>query len=244
MSNKITQKKSFRIAIISVILVLCAAISFVLLPKLYQTESSTMNVVMPRQDIPAKAQITEDMLIMTTVGSYGRDTTAITNTKDIIGKYAKSDISAKDLIYPEKLSAAPVSEETSPLVEIADNQVLVSLPFSSIAASVGGYIGAGDKVNVAIFTGGTNGANYNFSNDTAATSNTVEMPDMLQGLTVYSVQNNALNATTSDGSTATGLSSTENIPAVITLVVTNEQAKLLVQDTYSNTIHFILAEDN
>lgn len=230
MKNSIQTK---RIAVIAALLVVGALIAFVLLPMLYQKESATVTVIAPRAPIAAGTQVTEEMLVPTTIGSYGISSSVIKDMSEVVGKFALVDISKDDLLLPEKFSN--VLKESNPVdLMVQEGQVLVSLPFNSSAAAVCGYVQAGDIVNVAIY-------NEDFgrvSEDGSTDSGCVIMPADLQGLIVYSVVNSSLK-NLSDASGKIELTGSDRVPAAITLVVSNAQAKKLVEYSYSSTIHFI-----
>lgn len=269
MANKATGKKVTRIISVILLIVVGAVIAFGVLPKLYKNEEATTNIIMLTQDVAAGTYIEESMLAVVSVGAYGLDSTVIKDTSLVVGKFALENISSKDLLFPEDFS------ETDPKntgivnadIELADDQMLLTLELGSIAAGAAGNILPGDKVNVAVYR--TDGKSYSSSSSSSntisgsvidgnvvdqpdlednetedkreANENNVYFPESLQGITVYRVLTSLLTSVNPEYDVNSG-GTNEKIPQYITLICTQEQADLLVEYAYGHTLHFIEVE--
>ena len=244
-------KKNVIRAVAVVLLIIAAlCIAFLLIPKLYKMEGATTNIIMLRQDVERGDLIDVSMIATVTVGSYGLDSSVIRDATAVIGKYAVSDISSKDLLFPNKFADKdptindPLAE---PEIELAEGEMLLTLELYSTAAGAAGNILPGDLVNVAIFIQDPeeeNSLQYGSSDDGALDemldlfgSDHVIFPEELQGMTVYRVLTSALDFVAPNGTTASTEASRE--PAYITLICTQSQADMLLDYSYREVIHFV-----
>lgn len=244
------KKKVIRTIAIIVFVLLGAFIAFVLMPSLYEKEEATTNIIMLKQNVSEGTRIEENMLISTPVGAYGLDSSVIKDASEIIGLYAAQDISSKDLLFKEKFVDSPNgvgSGNVTADIELADDQMLLTLELSSTAAGAAGNILPGDKVNVAVYRTEQSSSSGGFgtvvgSGDTEINSfDSVIFPDALQEMTVYRVLTTQLTSI-DPTSEVTGGTNNQRIPVYITLVCTQGQADMLVEYSYADTLHFIEVE--
>lgn len=240
------KKKAIRTVAVIVFILLGALIAFVLLPRLYEKENATTNIIMLKQDIKEGTKIEESMLISTPVGAYGLDGSVIKDASEIIGLYAAHDLSSKDLLFKEKFVDSPNavgSGNVTPDIELADDQMLLTLELSSTAAGAAGNILPGDKVNVAVYRKESSSSSGGFGTVVGDDNeinefDTVIFPDALQEMTVYRVLTAQLTSIDPTSDVTSG-SNNQRIPVYITLVCTQGQADMLVEYSYADTLHFI-----
>lgn len=233
---------------ISIILLLMAAIlTFAFLPKMYESQNTTMTVVQFISDVNLGTKISEDMLVTKTIGQYGVDKSVITSKAQIVGKYATNDIRHDTNLYSDMFTDN--WNEVDGVIDtlLKDGDKLVTLTLSSGAKSVGGLVNPGDYVDVL-----TQKASAVTLDEWVTPDDKIEM-EMTQLLThvrVYKLQNNALEdiselsrkyhslVEANDGSEENFDSSM--VPAYVTLIVNNDQAVKLANQEYDGTVHLVL----
>lgn len=233
---------------ISIILLLMAAIlTFAFLPKMYESQNTTMTVVQFINDVNLGTKISEDMLVTKTIGQYGVDKSVITSKAQIVGKYATNDIRHDTNLYSDMFTDN--WNEVDGVIDtlLKDGDKLVTLTLSSGAKSVGGLVNPGDYVDVL-----TQKASAVTLDEWVTPDDKIEM-EMTQLLThvrVYKLQNNALEdiselsrkyhslVEANDGSEENFDSSM--VPAYVTLIVNNDQAVKLANQEYDGTVHLVL----
>lgn len=233
---------------ISIILLLMAAIlTFAFLPKMYESQNTTMTVVQFISDVNLGTKISEDMLVTKTIGQYGVDKSVITSKAQIVGKYATNDIRHDTNLYSDMFTDN--WNEVDGVIDtlLKDGDKLVTLTLSSGAKSVGGLVNPGDYVDVL-----TQKASAMTLDEWVTPDDKIEM-EMTQLLThvrVYKLQNNALEdiselsrkyhslVEANDGSEENFDSSM--VPAYVTLIVNNDQAVKLANQEYDGTVHLVL----
>lgn len=239
-----SKKNTARMVIVIFFLLVAAAISFFLLPNIYKLEGATTEVVMLRQDVTVGQIIDENMVATVEVGAYGLDSSVVRNPEDIIGMYAAQNIKSVELLYGSKFTNInPLADEgeASTEIPVLDNQMLVSLQVPSIAAAGAGSIMPGDKVNTAVYIAEANGSvYYGEEEEDEEDGSNVIFPEQLQNLTVYRVKTAQLTSVNPNGDPNS--STNTRIPAYITLLCTQEQAELLLDYSYTNSVHFIEVE--
>lgn len=244
--NKGKSKNAIRIVAVILLLLAAAALAFFVLPNMYSIEGATTEIIMLRQPVSKGTMIESNMLATVSVGAYGLDPSVLKTTDGIVGKYAAQDISNKDLLFASKF------EDKDPLrnevvneadVELADDQMLVTLALSSTAAGAAGHILPGDLVNVAVYRKADNmsGGFGSIVGDSDSSFDKVIFPEILQAMTVLRVQTTDLTPIDPSGESSVS-SNNSRVPVYITLVCTQEQAELLLEHSYENTLHFVEVE--
>ena len=195
---------------------LAAVFAFVLLPGMNKNKSGTVKIVKFNTDVLPGTYIDETMLTEKEVGGYGLPDSVVKDKAEIVGKYAVCDIKADDYILSSKISDFAADERLDRIN--AEGRKLITVTLSSIAAGVGNYLKAGDKVSILCFK-----------------DDAVAAYDELKNLEVYSVQNDdAVNVENAQDDDAEG-----KIATTITLVVNDAQAQKLVFAEYSGKIHAV-----
>ena len=233
---------------ISIILLLMAAIlTFAFLPKMYESQNTTMTVVQFISDVNLGTKISEDMLVTKTIGQYGVDKSVITSKAQIVGKYATNDIRHDTNLYSDMFTDN--WNEVDGVIDtlLKDGDKLVTLTLSSGAKSVGGLVNPGDYVDVL-----TQKASAMTLDEWVTPDDKIEMEmtKLLTHVRVYKLQNNALEdiselsrkyhslVEANDGSEENFDSSM--VPAYVTLIVSNDQAVKLANQEYDGTVHLVL----
>ena len=214
-----------RIVIGGICILIAAALAFVVLPKTYSKKASTVKVCRLVSDIPAGTKIDSAMIAEVEVGAYGLPDTAIKNRNEIANKYSKTAISRHDLLFAEKF-VDYISDETLDRI-MADGNRLITVSLGTTAAGVANHIQPGDRVTAAVYI------------EPDANTAAVEMLPELKGLEVYDTEN-AQTASIDQARQADGDSGADDIvPATVTLIVNEDQAKKLILAEYTGKIHII-----
>lgn len=235
---------------ISIILLLMAGIlTFAFLPKMYGSQSTTMNVVQFIDDVNLGTKISEDMLVTKTIGQYGVDKSVIASKDQIVGKYATSNIRHDINLYSDMFTDNWNEVDGAINTLLKEGDKLVTLTLASGAKSVGGLVNPGDYVDV--LTQKAAAVTYDeWGGSSESDKVEMEMTPLLTHVRVYKLQNNALEDISeltrkyhslqeaNDGSEENFDSSM--VPAYVTLIVNNEQAVKLANQEYDGTVHLVL----
>lgn len=235
---------------ISIILLLMAGIlTFAFLPKMYGSQSTTMNVVQFIDDVNLGTKISEDMLVTKTIGQYGVDKSVITSKDQIVGKYATGNIRHDTNLYSDMFTDNWNEVDGAINTLLKEGDKLVTLTLASGAKSVGGLVNPGDYVDV--LTQKASAVTYDeWGGSSESDKVEMEMTPLLTHVRVYKLQNNALEDISeltrkyhslqeaNDGSEENFDSSM--VPAYVTLIVNNEQAVKLANQEYDGTVHLVL----
>lgn len=188
-------------------------------------------VLRASEDIPAGTEITDKYLANVEVGGYGLPQGFINDKALIVGKIAQTDIAKGDYFFPQKLGEFVVNELFDRVA--GNNQRLVTISVPNIAAGLSSHLQNGDIVTVAVF--------LERASDGQDSSPQVILYPELKGLEVYSVENARTQDTAevrkqlSDSQSSTG----DPIPKAVTLIVTEAQAKRLIEAEYTGKLHLI-----
>lgn len=207
--------------------ILAAVIAFVIIPHFYDQHEATVNVVKPAKTITAGTVITSDMLTTVKLSASGVFSGSVSDPAKIVGKVPTKDLDSRNPIYKDEVCSKKEYQSTgSAAIPVAEDQYLVSVSMPSAAAAVSGLVGPGGHVDVCYaYTSKTPDASGNYT--------TAVMPDLLKGMTVYSVMNNSLTSVT-----AAKLADKETVsavPSIVTLIANQKQADLLIQLENSET---------
>ena len=223
-----------RIVLSALCIILAAAISFVLLPKLYADKGVTVTVLRAAADIPAGTRIEDKQLTTVEVGKFGLPDGIVNDKTLIVGKIAQTDIAKGDYLFPQKLGEFIADEKLDRIA--GDNKRLVTVSVPSIAAGLSSHLQSGDSVTVAVFSskkeeGGTS----------QSTPSPVILYPELKGLEVYSVENSHTQSTAQvrKQQAENQQASSDPIPKVVTLIVTEAQATKLIEAEYTGKLHLI-----
>lgn len=243
-------KKFFRskLFICFILLILAGVLTFGFLPRMYGSQTATVEVVQLIKDVEMGTRISESMLVTKTIGSYGVDNSVIKNKADIVGKYATSEIRRDSNLYSDMFSAEWTDIEGAVDTMLKPEDRIINVSMKNISASVGGQLKPGDIVDVYTEVIAAPVPNeYGYTEDGKKIK--MELAPLMQNVRVYKILNNALEDITELNRKYTSLverndGSEQNfdssmIPATISLIVSNEQALKLATQEYSGTIHLV-----
>lgn len=227
---------------ISVILLIMAAVlTFVLLPKLYGSQSETINVVQFIDNVKVGTRITPEMLTTKTIGRYGVDSSVIKTKEEIVGMYAENYIRRDSNLYKDQfVETFEQAEGAADTLLQAGNQITtVSIP--SNAAGVAGKIKPGMYVDIYI--------QKEKAEDDYSDAIEMELPELLRRVCVYSLENASNEDITAlerqykslMASSTSGSFDSSMIPATVSLITTSDaQRALLAKASREQTIHMSL----
>lgn len=100
-------------------LLLSGTLSFLLLPRLYKSQASTVEVVKLSQTVEHGTVITEAMLTTAIVGAFGLPDGLIQSKSDVVGKVADTTIYAGEFLWRNHLKTVEEFEKTHLTLEKA-----------------------------------------------------------------------------------------------------------------------------
>lgn len=125
--------------------VIAAVIAFILVPVSNNHKVEAKNVLKVTRTITENTRITEDMIRVESISGEYVPNEALTDKKDVVGKYAKVNIYSSDFITPEKLSDI---ETESNLYSLNAGERAVSITPKILSQSVSGNLLIGDAVQL------------------------------------------------------------------------------------------------
>ncbi|NLI13853.1 Flp pilus assembly protein CpaB [Pelotomaculum propionicicum] len=193
--------------------------------KTYQVNSDFVSVVVARQRIPAKTQITAQMVEMKDIPAISLNDLAVVDTKEVLGKTTKSEILPGEQVLRERLATERSSSEGLSF-QIPQGKRAVSVAVDEVSG-VAGLVKVGDRVDVL----GT------FDLQGATGQEKVSYTSILiQNVDVLSIDQSA----SPDALTSQDSKKASNSAHTITLSVTPEQAEPLVLCSEKGTIRLAL----
>lgn len=198
---------------------------------LVQKQTNTVTTVLkPASLITAGTEITAAHLKEVEVGEYGLPKNILTEKKNVVGKYAATDLYPSDFIVKNKIT----DQENEPFQTISADKKIMSFTVESLAASVASNIKKGDTIQVIYSTSIVDHTGMNsFVN--------VITPECLKKLEVIDIKD-AGGYRENEKKDSMSSTSTSFIPAVITVIVNDEQATALYEAEKSKGIHVVFLE--
>ena len=189
-------------------------ITFAVAPLVNRVADKRIDIVRLKSDISQGYKISEEDIELVSVGAYNLPSDVITQSSDVIGKYASCDLMSGDWLTPSKLSET--SDSAEDIFRTLDGtKQAISITISSFAGGLSGKLENGDIISLVV---------YDKSLGEAL------IPPELTYVRV-------ITTTTADGFDKDELSAnddgTYDLPTTVTLLVNSEQAKLLTM--YENT---------
>ncbi len=189
-------------------------ITFAVAPLVNRVADKRIDIVRMKNDVSQGYKISEEDIELVSVGAYNLPSDVITQSSDVIGKYASCDLMSGDWLTPSKLSET--SESAEDIFRTLDGtKQAISITISSFAGGLSGKLENGDIISLIV---------YDKSLEEAL------IPPELTYVLV-------ITTTTADGFDKDELSAnddgTYDLPTTVTLLVNSEQAKLLTM--YENT---------
>lgn len=211
----------FLFGLISILL--AAIIAFVALPTIARQTNGKAEIVRVAKPILKGSAITEKDIEIVEVGSYNLPVNVAHTSKDVVGRYAVSDLAEGDYILSTKISTVPISSDIA-LNSIPSGKVAISLTVKTLASGLSDKLQPGDIIRI-----------YHFL-DVAS-----EVPE-LQFVKVLSV-------TDSDG---INIDNTKELTedeekqqsATITVLASPEQAKIITELENDGVAHVALISRN
>lgn len=200
-------------------IVLALIICFAVSPLISRTGNKTIDVVRVTADIKSGDEITKDMVTEVKMTSTNQPENIIEDAKSVIGKYATMDMTKGDYVLKNKIADTPYVENTY-LAGLDGTNRAMSVTIKSFANGLSGKLKSGDIVSV-------------IAPDYKKTGIT-EIPLELQFVEVIA-------ATTKSGSDVDQEFDEESeLPSTVTLLVSEEQSKMLADLEKTGTIHMSL----
>lgn len=190
--------------------VLALIIMFVVAPYFNNLANNDVDCVRLKTDVLRGTQITAAHLEVVSIPSYAIPTGAYKSAAEIVGKYATSQLYAGDYLTAGKLSAVSISA-ADVLENLGEGKVAISVPIGSFAGSLSGKLQNGDVVR--FWLRGENGGE-------------AVVPEELQWVKI-------VTTTTGSGIDKDQIVVNDDgsfsMPSTVTVVVTEQQAKRLVE---------------
>lgn len=190
------------------------AITFVVAPLVNRVADKRVDIVRLKNDVSQGYKISEEDIETVSVGAYNLPSDVITQSSDVIGKYASCDLTSGDWLTPSKLSET--SDSAEDIFRTLDGtKQAISITISSFAGGLSGKLENGDIISLIVY------------------DKSLEEALIPPELTYVRV----ITTTTADGFDKDELSANDDgaydLPTTVTLLVNSEQAKLLTM--YENT---------
>lgn len=203
------------ITCIALALIIC----FVISPLIAKTGNKTVSVVRATTEIKSGDEITKDMVTEVKMTLSNQPDNIVESTKTVIGKYASMDMTKGDYVLANKIADTPYVENTY-LAGLDGTNRAISVTIKSFANGLSGKLKSGDIVSV-------------IAPDYKKTGVT-QIPLELQYVEVIA-------ATTKSGNDVDAEFDDESdLPSTVTLLVSEEQSKILADLEKTGTIHMTL----
>ena len=204
------------------------ALCFYIAPKINQTQTSQVQIVRVTKTITEGTAITEDMIETVGVGGYNLPSNIAKEPKNVVGKYATSELDPGDYILSTKVS----DKSQSPYLTSLDaNKEAISISIKSFAAGLSGKLQSGDVLSLIV-------TNYGNGKQTLT-------PPELEYVKLLAATNAQGSDTTQvtrsdDQNDKNADDQSKNIPATLTLLVNPEQAQKLVDYEANGSLYAAL----
>lgn len=223
-----------KIFIGTICLLLAAVLAFGLLPRLYKSQASTIQIVTLKQTVESGTEITEGMISATEVGSFGLPEGVVTNQADVIGLVANSTLYGGEYLWRDRFITAEEYKKASNLdYELKNGSYLLTVSFPTTSAGIAGVLRGGSTVDV-----------YSAAEDDVGN---VSVEKALESIKVYKVLNSKLqsldelDANMKSNSEANSLDY-DLVPAFVIVMVNEQQAKTLIYLEKTQALHLALVK--
>jgi len=202
------------------------AVCFGIAPLLSRSVSGKAQIVRVAKAVQAGEQIGDAQVQLVEVGSYNLPDDVLREKKNVVGKYALTDLAAGDYLLPTKLSDSPAAENAR-LYSLDGKKEALSVTIKSFATGLSGKLRSGDIVSVIV-------ADYNGSGFAA-------VPPELQYVEVISVTtSNGSDANTEAKAKSPDSADEKELPSTVTFLVSPDQAKVLAELEQNSKLHLAL----
>ena len=200
-------------------IVLAAAVMFGVTPMVSKLSSGKITVIQLNKTVTQGSMITADNIVKTEIGSYGVGEAVVRDEKQVIGKYAKTDLYSGVNLVSAMLS--DTSDSAGDVLKTLDgSKQAVSITVPSFAGAVSGKLKNGDIVSVIV---------------TEEKKTTIPVE-----LTYVKVITTTTGKGIDQDEAAPKEDGTYDSPSTITLLVNAEQAKLLAYYESAAKMHLSL----
>ena len=198
-------------------ILLAFAVTFGIAPVINKTASAKTDILRLTRNIPQGTQISDSDLQSVSVGAFNLPDNIITDKDDVIGKFAACDLKSDDYLLPSKI--CDTADSASDVFKsLNGSQRAISITINSFAGGLSGKLLNGDIVSVIVVN---------------RDSGTV----ILSELKYIRV----ITTTSSSGYDADSNNDDKNeMPSTVTLLVNEEQARLLAEHENNSSIHLSL----
>lgn len=205
-------------------IVLSLIICFGLTPLFNQAISEKVSVARVTESIQKGDLITSKMIETVEIGGYNLPDTVLRQEENIVGKYALTELHAGDYILNSKISSTPLVNYEY-LTDFDGTERAISVSIKSFAAGLSGKLEQGDIVTV-------------MASDFGDMRETVS-PAELQYVEVLAVTAGTGLDTDEYEMDQEAIEKEKELPATLTLKVTDKQAKLLAEMEAKGKIHAV-----
>jgi pilus assembly protein CpaB len=202
-----------------VCIILAIAVMFGISPIINKLASGKIQVVQVTNKISQGQLITTQDIKMVEIGSYGVKDGAIKDEKQVVGKYAVSDIYPNINIYSQMLSSTANSADDT-FKTLNGVQQAISITIDSFADGLSGKLQNGDIVSIIV----------------VSNSDSIIPPE----LTYVKVITTTTAKGNDSGQSSQKNDGTADLPTTVTLLVNPTQAKLLALYDQNTKIHITL----
>ncbi len=191
-------------------MVLAIAITFLVAPLVTKLGTDTVTVCVVAQDLKQGVQITQEHITTVEAKAESIPAGAVSDKSLLVGQFAKSNLYAGDFYTAAKLTA-DANTAADVFASLDGKQIAVSFTINSFAAGLSGKLENGDIISIFVT-----------DRDTGETM----IPAALKYVRV-------VTTTTAGGIDKEGVVENEDgsyeLPSTVTVLVTSEQARLLVE---------------
>lgn len=201
-------------------IILAVAITFGISPLVNKMTEGKTQVVVFSQDIAKGAKITDGDLILTELSKNGIPEKAIKDKKEIVGKYANSDLYKGDIATSVKFLDNANSSENI-LSALGGDKVAMSITISSFAGGLSGKLQNGDIVSIYV---------------TEKNKNTTVPPELKYVKVITTTTSGGVD----ENEVQPNEDGTFDLPATVTVLVSVKQAVELANYEKNASIHIAL----
>ncbi len=213
-------------------LLLAGILAFVFLPRLYGAQSGTTEIVTLKHTVESGTVITDDMLTVAEVGSYGLPDNVVRDKSEITGLVAGDTIYAGEYLWRDRFMTEEAYKEAASKnsLGLSDGTYLLTIALPSESSGLAGILRAGDIVDV-----------YGYTDS----GGTVAVNEALTGVKVYKVLNDKLVSLDDldaklKADPGKDSSDYDFAPAYVVFTVNEQQAKTLIGLEKDKSLHLTL----
>lgn len=205
-------------------IILALIICFGLAPLVAGSTAKQIQISRVSKEIPKNTKITSEMLENVKVGAYNLPDNVIRNRNDIVGQYSKIEMLPGDYVLSSKLSPTPLGTDEY-LTRLDGKKQAISITIKTFAAGLSGKLETGDIVTL-------------IASDYGDLKQTIIPPD-LQYVKVLAATTTSGedNDSTARETETKGSNTKQDMPSTLTLLVSPDQAKTLVDCESHGTLH-------